>query len=162
MITQGTSCARNASRNSRSCAGATNHSRFPAYGVPSAAYALLEILFNESQKKDPADAVKRALREFVQNRYAEDLKAKDLAAAAFCSVPQVFRYTKKYFGLTPAHYINGIRLQQAEILLLNTKKTVTEIAYEVGFLDSAYFSKLFKKFYAESPLSYRMKNAENH
>ena len=88
------------------------------------------------------------------------LRAAEIAKHLYCSVPQVFRYTRKYFGLSPSNYINGIRLQQAEIQLRTTDRQITQIALACGFYDCAYFSKLFKKNYAESPLVYRKNHYE--
>lgn len=124
-----------------------------------AAYRVLEILYGEGQKRTSADPVKTALETFVRENYAEDLKAADIAAHLYCSLAQVFRYTKKYYGFSPANYVNSIRLQQAEEYLRNTDRSVTDIAFSVGFSDGAYFSKLFKKFYADSPTEYRKKHS---
>ena len=118
-------------------------------------YVLLEILFNESSKKEKFDPTFSTIQTFVKNHYRENVKALDLAKELICSVSQVFRYTKKYFNLSPANYINLIRLQQAEVLLKTTKNTVTEISYSVGFSDNAYFQRLFKKHYGETPQNYR-------
>lgn len=120
-----------------------------------AVYRILEILYEVGTKNEKIDPVKTKIENFVAERYAEELKACDLADFLYCSVPQVYRYTKKYYNLSPANYINEIRLQKAERLLLTTKKTVTEIALSVGFSDTSYFTKLFKKHYSQSPLLYR-------
>ena len=124
-----------------------------------AGYNLLEILANEGKAKEPKDSPKSKIEKFVEEHYSEDIKAKDIATHLSCSVSQIFLYTKKYYGLSPANYINCIRLQQAEIQLLYSNKSITEIAFGVGFSDSAYFSKLFKKYYGNSPFHHRLKYA---
>ena len=53
------------------------------------------------------------------------------------------------------HYLNNYRLKQAVQLLMNSDKKVYEIADEVGFSDSAYFSKKFREVYGISPNSYK-------
>ncbi len=122
-----------------------------------AAYRLMEILAAEGQRRKNFDPVKAKIERFVKEHYAEDIGARHIAEHLFCSVPQVFRYTHKYYSFSPANYINSIRLQQAELQMRRGDKTITEIAYSVGFSDSAYFSKTFKKFYGESPVNYRKK-----
>ena len=119
------------------------------------AYRLLEILFEQSSVKSHTSSVKTQLESFVKNNYAQDIKANDIANRLACSVSQVFKYTQKFYSLSPANYINGIRLQQAEKLLVCSDKNIMEIAYSVGFSDSAYFSKLFKRSYGHSPQAYR-------
>ncbi len=125
-------------------------------------YSLLEILYNESEKKQPTNSINTQIEIFVKNNYFLDIKAKDIAKNLFCSVPQVFRYTNKYYGVSPSNYVNGIRLQQAEIQLRYTLKSITEIAISVGFSDVSYFSKLFKRHYGDNPINYRKKYSINN
>ena len=71
------------------------------------------------------------------------------------SVPTVFRKFKAGFGMTPANYINSVRLAQAAVMLEMTQKPAGSIGYEVGFEDVFYFSKLFKQKYGVAPTMYR-------
>ena len=129
-----------------------SESYFQKYG---AAYELLNILAMEGKPKGPPDPIKTKIENYVRAHYAEAINAKNLSSELCCSISQVFNHTHKYFGLSPANYINQIRLQQAESMLLHTDSSVTEISGFVGFDDSAYFSKLFKLSYGYSPLKYR-------
>lgn len=141
----------------------TEKIRFPEniFQKKQAAYRLLEILASEGkERKKGLHPIHTKIESYVKSHFAENIRAEDIAKYLFCSVPQVFRYTHKYFGLSPANYINGIRLQQAEIMLRTSNKLITEIAFTCGFTDSAYFSKLFKKNYAQSPLQYRKEHFE--
>ncbi|MFD0712507.1 helix-turn-helix domain-containing protein [Paenibacillus sp. GCM10027626] len=65
---------------------------------------------------------------------------------------QVF---KKYAGITIGAYIQQLRLQRAKHLLQYTHKTVDSIALEIGFQDSPYFRKVFKKHEGITPTQYR-------
>ena len=121
----------------------------------TSAYKILEILYNEGEKAVKPNPVKVKIENFVKNNYYANLQATDIAREVFCSTAQIYRVIKKHFGVTPANYVNGIRLQQAGNLLITTNKTVAEIAVEVGFNDTAYFSKLFKKDNAVTPTHYR-------
>ena len=126
-----------------------------------AAFRLLEILAESGQeRRQGLHPIRTKIESFVKAHYQEDIRAAEIAKHLYCSVPQVFRYTRKYFGLSPSNYINGIRLQQAEIQLRTTDRQITQIALACGFYDCAYFSKLFKKNYAESPLVYRKNHFE--
>ena len=140
------------------------HIRFPKnyFEKISAGYRLLEILTADAQQQTNRSPIGSKLEKFVRQHYAEDIGAKDLADCLYCSVSQVFRYTRKYYNFSPANYINSIRLQQAEILLLNTEKTVSEIASAVGIADGAYFSKVFRKYYGVSPSNYRKNFLSDH
>lgn len=63
---------------------------------------------------------------------------------------------KKYTGVSPAQYMAQIKLQKAKVLLLNTQKSVKEIAFELHYEDTAYFSTIFKKHVGLSPTEYKM------
>jgi len=65
------------------------------------------------------------------------------------------RSFRRYLGQSPTEYINGLRLQYAENLLLTTDRTVTAIGLEAGFQDASYFSICFKRKYGASPAEYR-------
>ncbi len=78
-----------------------------------------------------------------------------LASKIHLSESQLFRKLKALTGISTALYIRQIRLHQARQLLLNSDKTVAEIAYEVGFSDPAYFSRTFSQEFGISPNAMR-------
>lgn len=121
----------------------------------SALYRLVEILVTVGEQKEKPDKVKGRFENFVLENYMKRIGAEDIAHELFCSTAQVFRYSQKFFSLSPANYINLIRLKEASRLLSTTDKTVTEIASAVGLYDGLYFSKLFHRFYGTSPTLFR-------
>jgi two-component system response regulator YesN len=48
-------------------------------------------------------------------------------------------------------YLIQIRIEKAKHLIRETRKTIQEVAYEVGYTDPSYFSKAFKKVVGISP-----------
>lgn len=75
-----------------------------------------------------------------------------LAEGVFLSVSQLTRKLKTITGKTPADFIRTIRLEKAFELLKNGE-SVADVAWAVGFEDSVYFSKVFKKQYGFPPSS---------
>lgn len=72
----------------------------------------------------------------------------ELATTLSLSRSQLFRRIKELTGQTPSEYIRNIRLERAKALLIEKKcDTVKEVAFEVGFRQTGYFSKMFKKKY---------------
>ena len=57
--------------------------------------------------------------------------------------------------MSPISYINKIRIEKAAALFKNSDRSITEIAMEVGFDDSNYFSRIFKKQMGMSPREYK-------
>ncbi len=65
------------------------------------------------------------------------------------------RRFKKATGLTPSKYLQEIRLEKAKELLKTSNLSIAEVAYSVGYPDSAYFSALFRREVSFSPSEYR-------
>jgi AraC-like DNA-binding protein len=57
-------------------------------------------------------------------------------------------------GLTPITYLNRYRVRQAKALLEAGEKGITEIAVEVGFSSSSYFTRVFRDEVGVSPRDY--------
>ena len=68
------------------------------------------------------------------------------------------RCMKKYYNTTPTEYLNGIKLEQAIILLETTDLNILSIIYESGFNNVSYFYQLFKEKYGVTPSRYRIIN----
>jgi AraC family L-rhamnose operon transcriptional activator RhaR/AraC family L-rhamnose operon regulatory protein RhaS len=61
---------------------------------------------------------------------------------------------------TPNRYILLQKIKYASVLLVNTRKNINEIAFEVGFSEDNYFSKVFRKSVGLSPTEYREQNRD--
>jgi AraC-like DNA-binding protein len=57
-------------------------------------------------------------------------------------------------GMTPITYLNRYRVKQAKALLDGAEKGITEIAVEVGFSSSNYFTRVFREEVGVSPRAY--------
>lgn len=71
------------------------------------------------------------------------------------------RSMRKYLGITPSDYINGLRINYASNLLINTDSQIIDICYSCGFTNLTYFYRLFKKKYGVSPKQFREKYKKN-
>ena len=64
---------------------------------------------------------------------------------------QLYRKVKAVTGSTPIELLRNARLNRAYQLLLTTDKSVSEVAYQVGFTAPSYFTKCFKDEYGMLP-----------
>ena len=84
-------------------------------------------------------------KEIVEKRLADsELSVEDLAADMNLSRVQLYRKVKAVTGSSPVEVLRTARLNRGHKLLLTTDKTVSEVAYAVGFSAPAYFTKCFK------------------
>ena len=92
---------------------------------------------------------------YIHEHYKENIRIETLAQKTYISRSEVFRCFQKYTGQNPIEYLNEYRLAHAVNMLLETDKTVTQIALECGFSSSSYFGKVFKSKYAISPTQFK-------
>jgi AraC-like DNA-binding protein len=92
---------------------------------------------------------------YIHQHYTDPISRADLAQHVALSEDYLTACFRKELGITPITYINRFRVHQAQQLLLDTDRTVTEIALDVGFSDSGYFSRVFRREVGQSPSDYR-------
>ena len=79
----------------------------------------------------------------------------NLAANLNISRIQLYRKVKAILGIGVNDHINNIRLEMSKEMLKKTNKTISEIAYAVGFSTPSYFSTSFKNKFGISPKEYK-------
>jgi len=92
---------------------------------------------------------------FIHQHYNEKLTLEQIAAAAMISKRECLRCFQTCIQKTPFAYLIDYRIQIAERLLSSSSLTVTQIALETGFNNSAYFTKIFKELRGVTPSQYR-------
>jgi two-component system, response regulator YesN len=102
--------------------------------------ALVARVYEKRSKSLVRDAMK-----YVGEHYGEDIGYKDVAKEVFVSPSYFLSLFKRETGRTFVDYLTEVRIERAKILLSTTEKSITEIAYEIGFNNSNYFSSTFKK-----------------
>jgi signal transduction histidine kinase/DNA-binding response OmpR family regulator len=111
----------------------------------------------EGEEEIPASVKKEEefLRKLVQIVEAdldnEDFDVIHLARSLQMSRAQLYRKVNALTGTSVALYMRQIRLQNAKKLLSTTTLSVSEIAYQVGFKDPNYFSRVFSETYGQTP-----------
>lgn len=108
-------------------------------------------LREHEKEKELADEI----FDYFSLHYQDAFDLNQLAAQYSFHPAHIIRSVKQKYGLSPLQLLLSIRVQKAMKLLEEERHTVGEIASLVGFADSAYFCKQFKKITSLTPLQYR-------
>jgi len=95
--------------------------------------------------------------ETIHKTYDQDLKLAALAASIGISLPRFKARFKQEVGVPPGEYRQRYRIEKARHLLRDTDKSVTEIAHQLGFSSSQYFSTVFRQYTRQTPSTFRSK-----
>jgi signal transduction histidine kinase/AraC-like DNA-binding protein/DNA-binding LacI/PurR family transcriptional regulator len=98
--------------------------------------------------------VKRTLL-YLQQNYDSPLSRREMANAIGVSESHLSRIFRRELGITPWDYLNRYRIKLAKELLVQTDRSITSVALEVGFSDPAYFSRVFRRQVGLSPSAFR-------
>lgn len=94
-------------------------------------------------------------RQIVEdNLINSELNVDDIGKNLGLSRIQLYRKIKSLTNYAPNELVRNIRLKTAEHFLINSEKTISEIAYDSGFSSPSYFTKCFKEYFNESPTDY--------
>lgn len=115
---------------------------------------------NVIKEIDVNNRIMQEVATYIYNHYSERLILEDVAKKFNLSRSYLSKKFKSVTGFGFKEYIINVRIQHACELLLNTNKSITDIAFECGFNDSNYFGDAFRRTKGISPNKYR-KNKEH-
>lgn len=94
---------------------------------------------------------------YIEVNYTESISTSDCAKMLNITNSHFCHLFKLITGKSLSSYVNYLRLKKAETLLKNTSMSITDIAFATGFNDTAYFTRLFKRYKNMPPSKYRNK-----
>ncbi len=109
----------------------------------------------ESSGSDAFDSGIRRVLEHLNRNYLDEVDVEMLPASANMSRSKFLRLFKASSGQTPMQYVLRLRISHACRLLAEQNLSISEIAYKSGFLDSNYFTRMFRKITGMTPKFYR-------
>lgn len=92
---------------------------------------------------------------FIHSNYTEPITLDEIAESCHTSKSEFCRIFKKTLHQTPFEYLLRYRIQKSLSLLVSDTYTITEIANQVGFSGSSYYSEVFRKYMHCSPREYK-------
>lgn len=110
------------------------------------------------RRRKISDEARRLVRNamaFMHEHYADPISRQDIARHVGMDGDYLTACFRNELGVTPIAYLNRYRVHQAKRLLTETDQPITEIARQVGFSDSGYFSRIFHRETGYPPEAYR-------
>ncbi|MCF0062703.1 AraC family transcriptional regulator [Dyadobacter chenwenxiniae] len=92
---------------------------------------------------------------YIRTHINENIKVEELSDRACMSRASFYRAFKREYSLSPLDFILREKIKKAKHLLLDTRASVTDICYQLGFSDLNYFGRQFRKSEGISPSQYR-------
>tara|TARA_B110000483_G_scaffold40740_1_gene50510 strand:- start:560 stop:1453 length:894 start_codon:yes stop_codon:yes gene_type:complete len=103
----------------------------------------------------------RRAEAYLRQRLGEPTMLREAALVAGLSLPRFKARFKNEVGIPPAEYLQRCRIERTEHGLANSTRSVTEIAFELGFCSSQYFATVFRRYTRLSPTQYRAARGES-
>ncbi len=97
----------------------------------------------------PSDLVRRVIA-FLEKRYIEPVKLRDLEAVTASNPYQIIRAFRRDLGTTPHAFMMRLRVERAMLLLIDGERIV-DAAAETGFVDQSHLTKHFKRVCGTTP-----------
>lgn len=122
--------------------------------------SVLDHLPPEEKAEEPQDSaansfIVRQARAYIAQHCADKLSLQEVADHCFISQWHLSKLLNKHLGQTFYDLLNAERMQRAKELLENPALRISEIAEEVGYADTAHFSRVFKKLEGVAPGEWR-------
>ncbi len=133
------------------------HNRYHnAFAATETAYkTLVTIIRTGLAANSNRDAFVDKVANYCLANMQQNISVEDMAAATNLSRWYFSRRFTETAKISPRDFLLGLRMDQAEKLLLNTTLSVKEISEKCGFATSSYFCRIFRKNRGISPLNFR-------
>ena len=135
------------------------HNRYhSAFTATATAYkTLVEIIRTGLIANSSKNAFMSKVANYCLANMQQNISVEDMAAAANLSRWYFSRRFAEAAKVSPRDFLLGLRMDQAEKLLLNTSLSIKEISEKCGFATSSYFCRIFRKYHGASPVGFRKK-----
>lgn len=97
----------------------------------------------------------RLMTRYIHEHYQDKVTLEDLARAGFVSRSQCINLFREHLHDSPINYLISYRVELSVRLLVESARTVADIAYQVGFSSPSFFVSTFRKRFGCTPLEYR-------
>jgi AraC family transcriptional regulator len=99
------------------------------------------------------------VEEYIAANIGSTIRVRDLASVARLSVGHFFRAFRESFGEPPFAHIARQRIQRAQSLMLSSRASLSQIAFECGMCDQAHFTRVFRRIVGINPGVWRRQSS---
>ena len=114
-----------------------------------------ELSLENSVNENLQESQKSAIKKYIKENYKRDISAGDVAGILGYSDVYFSKIFKQLFDDTFINYLTKVRIDKAKVLLKDVGFNIKEVGASVGYTDSNYFTKVFKRAVGMSPSEYR-------
>lgn len=118
-------------------------------------YETADVADNEILDSTASSFIVKNAISYIEEHYTDKLKLSDVAEQVYVSQWHLSKLLNRHVGQNFSEILNGIRINKAKELLKDPSLRIGDIADEVGFLDMAHFSRVFKRQVGISANEYR-------
>jgi len=98
---------------------------------------------------------------YIKEHLHEKLSISDLAKHYNLTADHFSRVFQQKFGIRPSKYIQTVRIERSETLLLTTNNSLAQIAEKTGWDNVSYYTRMFKKVTGKTPGQFRKERLNN-
>ncbi len=92
---------------------------------------------------------------YIESHIGLHIRVADLAGLVRLSTSHFSRAFRASFGQPPVAYVNARRMRRAQVILVNTREPISQVALDCGMSDQAHFARVFRKIVGISPSVWR-------
>ena len=123
--------------------------------ISEAISSIKEISSDDGKSENLQDSQKSIIKKYIKENYKRDISAGDVAGILGYSDVYFSKIFKQLFDDTFINYLTNLRIEKAKVLLKDVSFNIREVGASVGYTDSNYFTKVFKRAVGMSPSEYR-------
>lgn len=115
---------------------------------------ILMVVKNQSYNNKDVERIQKA-RVMIEERVYDGIKPEDIADTLHMSYSSFRKFFKQYTGMAPLQYILQLKIEKAKEQLMYSEASIKEIALDLNFESTDYFSSFFRAKVGVSPHKYR-------
>lgn len=115
------------------------------------------ISYSENRKVSDKKYIDKVL-EYIHSNYKKDIDVNTMAQEIGISYSQLRRVFVEELGVNLVNYVNNLRIEEAKRVLVDSDKSIYDIALSLGYNNDQSFNRFFKKFEGITPGEFRNKN----